>query len=87
MARLINAFGVELCKIYNEPTLPAEGKTATWSMFEQIAPYLLKLLANENNDISTTVFFSVNDMLSIVSSNGIKYIRVSFFFFLDILIY
>jgi exportin-T len=64
---LINALGTELCKIYTETSLPADGKSLAWSMIEQITPYLLKFLANEYDDTSSAVFPFVNDMLYIVS--------------------
>ncbi|RCI03969.1 pre-tRNA nuclear export protein, partial [Rhizopus stolonifer] len=63
VARLINALGTELCKIYAETSLPAEGKAQAWSMIEQVTPYLLKFLANEYDDTSSAVFPFVNDML------------------------
>ncbi|KAI8365847.1 armadillo-type protein [Choanephora cucurbitarum] len=63
VARLINALGTELCKIFAEPSLPAEGKAQAWTMIEQITPYLLKFLANEYDDTSSAVFPFVNDML------------------------
>ena len=66
MARLINALGTELCKIFAEPSLPAEGKAQAWTMIEQITPYLLKFLANEYDDTSSAVFPFVNDMLYLV---------------------
>lgn len=63
---MINALGTELCKIYAETSLPAEGKTTAWSMIEQVTPYLLQFLANEFDDTSSAVFPFVNDMLYIV---------------------
>jgi exportin-T len=66
---LINALGTELCKIYTETSLPAEGKQTAWSMIEQVTPYLLKFLANEFDDTSSAVFPFVNDMLYIVSQS------------------
>ncbi|GAA5810830.1 hypothetical protein MFLAVUS_004257 [Mucor flavus] len=65
VARLINALGTELCKIYAETSLPVEGKTTAWSMIEQVTPYLLQFLANEFDDTSSAVFPFVNDMLYI----------------------
>lgn len=64
---MINALGTELCKIYTEPSLPAEGKSTAWSMIEQVTPYLLRFLANEFDDTSSAIFPFVNDMLYIVS--------------------
>ncbi|KAI7892452.1 armadillo-type protein [Mucor mucedo] len=65
VARLINALGTELCKIYTEVSLPAEGKAAAWTMIEQVTPYLLRFLANEYDDTSSAIFPFVNDMLYI----------------------
>ncbi|GAN04674.1 tRNA exportin [Mucor ambiguus] len=65
VARLINALGTELCKIYADTSLPNEGKQAAWNMIEQVTPYLLKFLANEYDDTSSGVFPFVNDMLYI----------------------
>ncbi|CEP16433.1 hypothetical protein [Parasitella parasitica] len=65
VARLINALGTELCKIYAETSLPNEKKQTTWNMIEQVTPYLLKFLANEYDDTSSAVFPFVNDMLYI----------------------
>lgn len=69
VARLVNALGTELCKIYTETSLPAEGKATAWSMIEQVTPHLLKFLANEFDDTSSAVFPFVNDMLYIVSKS------------------
>ncbi|CAO3620011.1 unnamed protein product [Mucor hiemalis] len=66
VARLVNALGTELCKIYTETSLPAEGKATAWSMIEQVTPHLLKFLANEFDDTSSAVFPFVNDMLYIL---------------------
>ncbi|KAI9245963.1 armadillo-type protein [Sporodiniella umbellata] len=65
VARLLNALGTELCKIYTEVSLSAEGKAAAWSLIEHITPYLLKFLSNEYDDTSSAVFPFVNDMLYI----------------------
>ncbi|KAI7907870.1 armadillo-type protein [Cokeromyces recurvatus] len=65
VARLINAMGTELCKIYAEPSLQADGKQTAWNMIDQVTPYLLKFLANEYDDTSSAVFPFVNDMLYI----------------------
>ncbi|CAO3687198.1 unnamed protein product [Rhizopus stolonifer] len=65
VARLVNVLGTELCKIYTEVSLSAEGKGAAWSLIEQITPYLLKFLSNEYDDTSSAVFPFVNDMLYI----------------------
>ncbi|KAI9474086.1 MAG: armadillo-type protein [Benjaminiella poitrasii] len=65
VARLVNAIGTELCKIYADPALQAEGKQTAWSMIDQVTPYLLKFLANEYDDTSSAVFPFVNDMLYI----------------------
>ncbi|KAG1317104.1 hypothetical protein G6F62_013088 [Rhizopus arrhizus] len=67
VARLVNVLGTELCKIYTEVSLSAEGKAGAWSLIEQITPYLLKFLSNEYDDTSSAVFPFVNDMLYIVS--------------------
>ncbi|KAG0985485.1 hypothetical protein G6F29_003983 [Rhizopus arrhizus] len=65
VARLVNVLGTELCKIYTEVSLSAEGKAGAWSLIEQITPYLLKFLSNEYDDTSSAVFPFVNDMLYI----------------------
>ncbi|KAI8984344.1 armadillo-type protein [Mycotypha africana] len=66
VARLVNALGTELCKIYADTTVQQEGKAQAWSMIEQAIPYLLKFLADEYDDTSSAVFPFVNDMLYIL---------------------
>ncbi|KAI8365229.1 armadillo-type protein [Radiomyces spectabilis] len=65
VARLTNTLGIELCKIYTDNAVQSEAKAATWSLIEQLSPYLLKFLADEYDDTTTAVFAFVNDILSI----------------------
>ncbi|KAG0172349.1 pre-tRNA nuclear export protein, partial [Apophysomyces sp. BC1015] len=65
VARLANALGIELCKIYMDSTVGSDAKAATYALIEQASPYMLKFLADEYDDTSSAVFAFVNDMLSI----------------------
>ncbi|ORX52334.1 Xpo1-domain-containing protein [Hesseltinella vesiculosa] len=65
VARLTNALGIELCKIYNDSSLPDDAKNSTWLLIEQLSPFLLKFLANEYDDTTTAVFAFVNDLMVI----------------------
>ncbi|KAI9254548.1 armadillo-type protein [Phascolomyces articulosus] len=65
LARLTNVIGIELCKIYLDNSVQAEGKAATYALIEQAIPFLLEFLGDEYDDTSTAVFAFVNDMLTI----------------------
>ncbi|KAI9323871.1 armadillo-type protein [Dichotomocladium elegans] len=66
VARLVNALGIELCKIYADNSLPADAKATTYALIEHALPYLLKFLADEYDDTCTAVFPFVNDILTIL---------------------
>ncbi|KAI8146411.1 armadillo-type protein [Fennellomyces sp. T-0311] len=65
LARLTNVLGIELCKIYLDGSVQADGKAAAYALIEQAIPFLLEFLGDEYDDTSTAVFAFVNDMLTI----------------------
>ncbi|SAL94983.1 hypothetical protein, partial, partial [Absidia glauca] len=65
-ARLTNVMGIELCKINMDTTIPSDAKLTSWTLIEQLSPYLLKFLADEYDDTTTAVFPFVNDILTIL---------------------
>ncbi|KAF0551511.1 Xpo1-domain-containing protein [Gigaspora margarita] len=64
VAKLTNALGVELCKIWEE--VDSETKPAVYVQIELLLPFLLKFLADEYDDTSCAVFSFVSALQTVL---------------------
>ncbi|KAJ1966482.1 pre-tRNA nuclear export protein [Dipsacomyces acuminosporus] len=66
VGKLANVTGVELKAIWvDKDTVTPEARSTAYAMLEQLMPLLLRFLSHEYDEVSSSVFPAINDILSV----------------------